>query len=146
MRHGVTMLELLVVLVLMAISAALVVPALRPRTEMALALPDGLPPSALDAVIADARRLAVKRGQPLHLRVANDGVWAVAPEAGGGVIRDGRVSGALSWIPDITVDAMGVCALYGGVVPPQSATAWDALQCRWRIARTNDAETRGARS
>jgi prepilin-type N-terminal cleavage/methylation domain-containing protein len=135
-RRGVTLVELLVVLVLMAISAALVVPALRPRSGDALRDGDGQPMSPVDAVLTEARRLAIKRGEPMHLRVTSDGVWAVAPLAGGDAIRDGRLPTALGWVPDVVIDAMGVCALASGTVAPQFATAWDALQCRWRSGPT----------
>jgi prepilin-type N-terminal cleavage/methylation domain-containing protein len=135
-RRGVTLVELLVVLVLMAISAALVVPSLRPRSGDASLDVDGHPVSPVDAVLTEARRLAIKRGEPLHLRVASDGVWAIAPLAGGTAIRDGRLPNALDWLPDVLIDAMGVCALASGTVAPQFATAWDALQCRWRSGPT----------
>lgn len=139
-----TLLELLVVLVLMAIATALVVPALRfPSTVL---LPnDGasaesqrksglIPTPEVDGVLASARRLALKRGEPVRLRVASDGVWAIVPLSGGDAIQSGRVTEPLSWQPDLTVDAIGTCVLSADVVPRTGAGAWDALACRWREA------------
>ena len=143
-RGGVTLIELLVVLVLMSISAALVVPALRfPST--ALSSVDGrtsnsqiksglIPTPEVDGVLAKTRQLALKRGEPVRLRVAADGVWAVVPLNGGDAIADGRVTQPLSWLPDLTVDAIGTCVLSANVIPRAGAAAWDALACRWREA------------
>lgn len=143
-RCGVTLLELLVVLVLMAIASALVVPALRfPSTS--LGIEDGasmsgqrrtglIPTPEVDGVLANARRIALKRGEPVRLRVASDGVWAIAPLNGGEAIENGRVTQALSWQPDLTIDAIGTCVLSANVAPLAGAAAWDALACRWREA------------
>lgn len=143
-RRGVTLLELLVVLVLMAIATALVVPALRfPSASLATEAGGSLtghwqsgliPTPEVDGVLAGARRLALRRGEPVRLRVASDGVWAVAPLKGGEAIQTGRVTQALSWQPDLTIDAMGTCVLAPNVLPRAGAAAWDALACRWREA------------
>lgn len=143
-RDGVTLLELLVVLVLMAITAGLVVPALRfPSTSLVSNGDqgvDGQPSVGLiatpevDGVLATARRLALKRGEPIRLRVASDGVWAIAPVNGGGAIQNGRITQPLTWFPDLTIDAIGTCVLSSNVVPRAGARAWDALACRWREA------------
>lgn len=138
------MLELLVVLVLMAIAGALVMPALRfPSASLsgndafaAGAEQRGLIQSPeVDRVLAAARRFALKRGEPVRLRVAADGAWAIVRANGGESIENGRVTAPLAWLPDMTVDAMGTCVLSGDVVPRAGAAAWDALACRWREAR-----------
>ena len=138
-RRGTTLLELLVVLVLMAITSALVVPALR---FPSLSADDGgsrhtqqsglIPTPEVDGVLSGARRLALKRGEPVRLRVATDGVWAIVPLHGGEPIQNGRVTQPLSWQPDLTIDAIGTCVLSASVVPLAGAAAWDALACRWR--------------
>ena len=141
-RRGVTLLELLVVLVLMGIAAALVVPALRFPSN-SLTADDGqflarqqvsglISTPEVDGVLANARRIALKRGEPVRLRVASDGVWAIAPLNGGNAIQNGRVTQPLSWQPDLTIDAIGTCVLSANVVPRTGASAWDALACRWR--------------
>ena len=70
----------------------------------------------------------------MRFRVASDGVWAIAPLNGGEAIENGRVTQALSWQPDLTIDAIGTCVLSANVVPRAGAAAWDALACRWREA------------
>lgn len=147
MRRGVTLLELLVVLVLMAIASALVLPAIRfPRSVASLQddgneaessatdrKPFGLMPSPeVDEVLTQARRLAIKRGEPVRLRVATDGVWAIVAASSGEALESGHVAGALSWQPDLTVDAVGTCMLQSSVAPRVNAATWDALACRWR--------------
>ncbi|MDQ6611028.1 MAG: prepilin-type N-terminal cleavage/methylation domain-containing protein [Gemmatimonadota bacterium] len=132
-RAGVTLLELLVVLVLIAISATLVVPAMR--------LPQDITKSSgtrdgSDAIITNARRIAIMRGEPVHLKVDADGVWAVVPLRGGDAIQAGRTSEPLRWHPDVNIDAIGVCALNDGVVPRDGVRAWDALACRWVEAKS----------
>lgn len=136
-RRGVTLLELLVVLVLMAIVASLVLPNLR-LPDAATVMHDGTPParSAVDGVVSDARRLAIRRGEPVRLQVARDGVWAAVSVHTGSTIQDGRITGALSWRPDMTIDALGVCTLAPAAVPRAGARAWDALACRWQDERT----------
>ncbi len=143
-RAGVTLLELLVVLVLIGISGALVVPALRfSRTSLTTDANESptaqrksglLPTPEIDGVLSNARRLALTRGEPVRLRVASDGVWAIAPLKGGETIQTGRVTEPLSWQPDLTIDAIGTCVLSANVVPHAGASAWDALACRWREA------------
>ena len=143
MRRGVTLLELLVVLVLMAIASALVLPAVRfpgiGSFDGEALTPSKNAPSGeliqspeVDGVLTQARRLAIKRGEPVRLRVATDGVWAIVSANSGQPIKSGRVSEALSWRPDVTVDAVGTCMLQPTVVPSATAVAWDALACRWR--------------
>lgn len=143
MRRGVTLLELLVVLVLMAIASAVVLPAFRTSNADALVgvLNDsdsGVAASGLiatpdvDDVLTKARRIAIKRGEPVRVRVAGDGVWAIVSANGGEPIENGRVPKAVSWTPDLTVDAIGNCLLQPASVPIQQAIAWDALACRWR--------------
>ena len=136
-RRGVTLLELVVVLVLIAISAALVLPSLRlPGSLGVTGSTDGRVQSAVEVVITNARRIAIKRGEPVRLRVASDGVWALVPEKGGEAIQVGRIGEALSWTPDVTIDAIGVCVLNDGVLPRAGVRAWDALACRWQEAQS----------
>ncbi|MEP6764606.1 MAG: prepilin-type N-terminal cleavage/methylation domain-containing protein [Gemmatimonadaceae bacterium] len=136
-RSGVTLLELLVVLVLMSISAALVMPSLRlPKSLNVTDGTDGRVTTAVDVVMTNARRIAIKRGEPVRLRMAWDGVWAIVPAKGGEAIQTGRISESLPWIPDVTIDAMGICVLNDGVVPRANARSWDALGCRWQETKS----------
>jgi prepilin-type N-terminal cleavage/methylation domain-containing protein len=146
LRRGVTLLELLVVLVLMALSAALVVPALSAPTTGALRSDEtmngklgsgatermDLGDLAIDPILTSARRLAIRRGEPLRVQIDRDGVWAIVPERGGSAIDGGRTQPPTLWLPDVIVDALGTCVLFAEVVPPPGARAWDAMTCRWR--------------
>ncbi|MGV3711296.1 MAG: prepilin-type N-terminal cleavage/methylation domain-containing protein [Gemmatimonas sp.] len=134
-RRGVTLVELLVVLVLMAIGSALIVPALRlPDTESAEGpVANGLMPSPeVDGVIATARKLALDRGEPLRLRMAADGVWGIVSARNGAAIASGRSEAHPSWAPDMTIDATGTCILGERATLRAGARAWDGLACRWR--------------
>lgn len=131
------MLELLVVLVLISISAALVLPSLRmPNSLNVTEGTDGRVATAVDVVMTNARRIAIKRGEPIRLRVARDGVWAIVPAKGGEAIQAGRISELLQWVPDVTIDAMGVCVLNEGATPLSNARAWDAIGCHWLEAKS----------
>jgi prepilin-type N-terminal cleavage/methylation domain-containing protein len=144
-RRGVTLIELLVVLVLMAIGSALVVPAIRfPASgESAEPIAAGLMPSPdVDGIIATARNRALERGEPVRLRVAPDGVWAIVSARSGDAIASGRASDHPSWEPDMTIDATGTCVLSERVQPRPGARSWDALACRWRRASTTVAGVR----
>lgn len=112
-RRGVTLLEMLVVLVVMAISAAIVLPAL------ARGAPGAKSESHADdlaSVVASARRAAIARGEPVRLHVGVDGVWALVSLRAGVHITSGRIAtttndtgnGDHATI-DLRIDAMGSC-------------------------------------
>lgn len=143
-RRGVTLLELLVVLVLMALSAAVVYPAVsntRIGTE-SLALENSATQSktliadnTLDPIFTATRKIAISRGEPVRLRVASDGVYAMVSVENGAALASGRIEGGLSWLPDVVVDAMGTCTIARASAAPAGASRWDALACRWRRER-----------
>jgi prepilin-type N-terminal cleavage/methylation domain-containing protein len=131
-RRGVTLLELLVVLVVMGIAAAVVAPALvRP-----VARPAGASGS-VESLVADARRTAIRRGQPVRLRLAADGVWALVAASDGAFLASGRAArtGSLDRQDiDLRIDAMGSCTPAGGldVRLHRDDRAFDPLACRAR--------------
>lgn len=152
-RRGVTLIELLVVLVLLAVSAAVVLPALMPPSAKAEAAPEA-------GVIATARRIAIRRGEPLRLRIDRDGVWALVTLHGGDVLEGGRLRVAREATPSattrasdsaestsavvLTIDALGSCQPGDG---RGQGVSYDPLTCRWNIAATRTASlpARGAR-
>lgn len=124
-RAGVTLLELLVVIVVLAVSAAVVLPALRP--------PASTPASAEDALLSATRRTAIARGEPVRLRLDADGTWGVAGARTGTVIDTGRIMAHPRPL-DISVDPRGSCtpvasqrtaSLPGGL-------SFDPLACRMK--------------
>ena len=124
-RRGVTLLELLVVLTLMGAAAALVAPALGvwPSSGSSGAT------TAVNAALTSARRQAIRRAEPLRVRVAADGVWALVSQRDGAVIDSGRVAMAddATVEPiDLLIDALGTC------MPPagrSGGAAVDLLAC-----------------
>lgn len=124
-RRGVTLLELLVVLTLMGAAAALVAPALGRWPSSG---PSGSE-AAVAAVITSARRQAIRRAEPLRVRVAADGVWALVSQRDGTVIDSGRVAltdDATSPTMDVLIDALGTCMPPAGRV---GDAALDVLTC-----------------
>lgn len=139
-----TLIELLVVLVLMALSAAVVFPAVSNarivpesfgQERTAAELQSLIADRALDPLFTATRKIAINRGEPVRLRVATDGIYAVVSVESGTALADGRVEGDLSWLPDVIVNAMGTCTLTRPSAPPSDASKWDALACRWRRER-----------
>ncbi len=115
--RGVTLLELLIVLVLMAVAAALVLPSFGRR--------DGPRETAPVALIASARRAAIRRAEPLRVRLRPDGAWSLTSQRDGATIDSGRARETLP-ATDVLIDALGGC-----VPSPQSATSavYDPLAC-----------------
>lgn len=124
LRRGVTLLELLVVLAILGVSTVVALPVLRAPAADA-------EPSSQDALVRSARRLAVSRGEPVRLRLATDGVWAIVGARDGTTLRVGRIDAAspTTGVPtdtrlDLRIDAMGSC------VPVRiAARAFDPARC-----------------
>jgi len=80
-RRGFTLMELMVVLAMLAIAAAVAAPALRPPRERSA----GAAADSLLHVLARARAGAAARGTLVRVEVrAGDGAWVVAGAAGDG--------------------------------------------------------------
>ncbi len=129
-RAGLTLLELLVVLVILTIAAAVVPLAWRPSRA-----DDG---NALDVLTQRARREAIRRGEGLRLRVDTDGAWVLAARDGSDVLETGRIVPPAAAV-SLRLDALGTCQ--PGSAPPMAdlaaaavtgATAsFDMLGCRY---------------
>ena len=123
MSRGVTLLELLIVLVLMAVFAALVVPAVGRR--------EGPVATADDALVSSARQTAVRRGEPLRLQLAASGTWSLTSQRDGALVDSGHITGERR-STSLLVDVLGGC------VPTESttstATAFDPLSCAAALA------------
>ena len=119
-RRGVTLLELLVVLVLLGLLTALTTPALlRSR-------PDDAPSDA--RVLASARSAAVRRGETLVLDVAPDGRWRLlVARADSAPLSDGTLASA-TMPRRILLTPAGLCLPDDDA--DASAAPWDAAACR----------------
>jgi prepilin-type N-terminal cleavage/methylation domain-containing protein len=115
--RGVTLLELLIVLVLMTVAAALVLPAFGARPAPAQ--------TAEARVIASARRTAIRRAEPLRLRLFADGAWSIRSQRDGALVDSGRVAEALP-PSDVLVDALGSCIPVG---QSTGLMTFDPLSC-----------------
>lgn len=119
-RRAVTLLELLVVLVLLGLSAAVVMPALR--------LPVTAGP---DSPLVRARTVAVRRGEAVRLEIDRDGGWTVRPatDRGGALLLSGSgtTSGSMTTPVSIVITALGTCLPESAAAP--GAAPWDPVRC-----------------
>lgn len=115
-RRGMSLLELLVVLTLMGVAAALVAPVFRSRSSG---------PERYDvALVASARRTAVRRAEPLRLRLFENGSWSIVAQRDGAMVDSGHVAGQLP-TADLLLDALGGCV----PVPQKQSREFDPLSC-----------------
>lgn len=122
-RAGLTLLELLVVLAILAITTALV--------PLAWRAPRPTTTSALDELTHTARRTAIRRGEELRLEVSADGLWALVARNGAVVVQTGRLSGPASPV-SLRIDALGTCR--PGREMASDTAAFDMLHCRHELA------------
>ncbi len=124
-RAGLTLLELLVVLAIVAITTAVVPLAWRPSRVTS--------GSALGALIQTARRDAIRRGEELRLRVDADGAWVMAARDGAEIVETGRIASPSAAV-SLRVDALGTCRPGADLAPAGVAVpgAWfDMLGCQY---------------
>lgn len=117
LRRGVTLLELLVVLTLMGVAAAVVSPMLsRPSAGQA---------SAADVLIANVRLQALTRAEALRLTVQSNGNWMVHSARTRLAVDSGSLSVSSTSFA-IVLDALGRCIPAHAAVTP---SAYDPLLC-----------------
>lgn len=121
-RGGFTLLEVIVVLILLAVAAAVVAPS--------FSFTGSEPSSPLRGLVATAREAAIRRGETVHLRIDRSGTWqAVAgTPSRSEVLMVGRLAGAPGGPVDLIFSPLGTCGL---AVESQSVSlgAFDALTC-----------------
>jgi len=115
-RRGVTLPELLVVLVLLGLGSAIVLPLVR-RGGAHTDRSDG-------RLVAEARRLAIGRAQPVRFRLAATGGWSVTA-ASGAVLSAGTVPGDHPAM-DLVIDPLGGCL---PVASPTQVQVIDPMTC-----------------
>ncbi|WP_309670445.1 prepilin-type N-terminal cleavage/methylation domain-containing protein [Gemmatimonas sp.] len=137
-RAGLTLLELLVVLVILAITTALV--------PLAWRSPRATGESALDGLTQTARRAAIRRGEELRLRVDADGAWVLAAREGTDVLETGRIAAPAAPV-SLRVDALGTCRPGGDIAATghaASGVSFDMLGCRFLSIAAPGASPTGA--
>src|SRR5207245_8194995 len=104
-RPGFTLVEILVVLIMMGLAAALVAPALLAPHHHA---------STLNDVVAGAREAAARRGEVLYLSIEPTGRWRLEGGANPleGTLAGGRLEPFLAAPVPLSVSLCGICAIY----------------------------------
>ncbi|WP_373057731.1 prepilin-type N-terminal cleavage/methylation domain-containing protein [Gemmatimonas sp.] len=124
-RAGLTLLELLMVLVILAITTALV--------PLAWRSPRATEGSALDGLTQTARHEAIRRGEELRLQVDADGAWVLAARDGTEILETGRIAAPAAPVL-LRVDALGTCR--PGNELAGSGASFDMLGCRYVATNT----------
>jgi prepilin-type N-terminal cleavage/methylation domain-containing protein len=124
-RSGFTLLELLVVLILMGLVAALVAPALLPHHH---------DQSALNALLGSAREVAAQRGEVVNVHIDPTGEWRM--EAGAAPLQASLASGRIQPFFHVAVTLMvsplGSCGFDVRSAAALGARALDPLTCEMR--------------
>lgn len=122
-RIGFTLLELVVVLVVLALAAALAVPALTRRSDRR--------ESELASLILGAREAAARRGETIHLTVSASGSWTIegAGSAGDTPIQSGQVDPFPGLPLTLIVSPLGSCGFDARSAKAASLIPLDPLAC-----------------
>jgi prepilin-type N-terminal cleavage/methylation domain-containing protein len=128
-RGGYTLLELIVVLAILSLAAAVTLPALlRPRIGT----------TSVQSVIESARDAAARRGETVYLRIESSGAWHM--EGGGSPLESDNVTGRIAPISTapltILVAPAGSCAFDVRSTSAARALALDPLSCTLSIPKT----------
>src|SRR3989449_4627516 len=124
-RSGFTLIEILVVLILMGLAAALVAPALLPHHH---------DQSALSALLGSAREVAARRGEIVYLHIDPTGQWRMGARANplAGTLATGSVPPFLTASVTLMVSPLGSCAFDVRSAAAAGAVALDPLTCQIR--------------
>ena len=120
---GFTLLELVVVLVLLALAAALAAPVLSRRA--------GHRESGLESLILGSREAAARRGETIHLSIAASGSWKMegAGSTADGPIHSGRVDPFPGLPLTLIVSPVGSCGFDARSARAASTIRLDPLAC-----------------
>jgi prepilin-type N-terminal cleavage/methylation domain-containing protein len=120
---GFTLIEMLVVLVLLGMAAALAAPALRSLDP---------PRPALSSLIPGARDAAARRGETVYLRIAKSGEWRMegAASSDAGPLASGRVDPFPGLPLTIIVSPLGSCAFDLRSTEAARSIRLDPLTCK----------------
>jgi prepilin-type N-terminal cleavage/methylation domain-containing protein len=113
-RAGVTLIELVVVLTMLGIAAALALPAFQLADE----------PSSPEHARSRARLLALTRGETVALEQYADGRWSVFSDRDGESLADGQTDAPAAPLR-LRITPLGTC-----FPAPGGGGSWDAVDCR----------------
>jgi prepilin-type N-terminal cleavage/methylation domain-containing protein len=123
-RTGLTLIELLIVIAILAIAAAIVYPNVFPPSEAPAA------PSE-ETLLEQARSTAVARAQVLRVDVAANGAWKIVSEsAADSVLHSGTLAEAPVAAYAVRVTELGVCLPVAS--EQREGPAVDAVSCTVR--------------
>jgi prepilin-type N-terminal cleavage/methylation domain-containing protein len=120
-RAGLTLIEVVVVLVVLGLAAALVSPAFRSTAE---------PDEGLRSVLAAARDVAVRRAETLILNVDERGAWRITAVADSTSVASGRFSDGTGQLR-VRVSPVGACFSEG-----VGTWSLDAVSCTLVLPRS----------
>lgn len=125
-RAGYTLLEVIVVLVLLTVAAAVIAPSLFPNPPE--------PTSEVRTLVDNARKASVRRGEMLHLRIERSGTWQaiVGSPPRRELLMSGRLSHPVSSRVELVFSPLGTCAPTAESGPAVALPAYDALTCQER--------------
>jgi prepilin-type N-terminal cleavage/methylation domain-containing protein len=121
-RAGFTLIEMMVVLLIMGMAAALAAPALLRSRPVE---------SGLSALVANARETAIRRGETVYLRIGQSGQWIIegAASSGAGALVSGQVDPIPGAPLTLLVTPTGSCALDVPSTAAAPAIQLDPLTC-----------------
>ncbi|MGQ0648794.1 MAG: prepilin-type N-terminal cleavage/methylation domain-containing protein [Gemmatimonadaceae bacterium] len=128
-RAGVTLMELVVVLVVLGVSAAFVVPSLLspPREE-----------ATVEGVVQAGRARAIARAQQLTLSIDRDGAWTLRSMTPAEiVVSTGQMTAAPGAEIQVQLSPLGACLV--SAPPSAEFQDWDVARCARRSSRGSGA-------
>jgi prepilin-type N-terminal cleavage/methylation domain-containing protein len=121
--RGFTLLELVVVLIVLSLAAALAAPALTRHPDHR--------ESGLAGLIVSAREAAARRGETVHLTIRGSGTWRLvgAASAGDAPIQSGKVDSFPGLPLTLIVSPVGSCGFDARSVKSAEVIRLDPLSC-----------------
>ena len=119
-RPGYTLVEMLVVMVLLAVAAAVVAPSLMFRREDSL---------SFSKLVATGRQAAIRRAEVLRLHIERSGDWELTEDSSSGeILMRGRLSN--TWgSADLLFSPLGTCGPSPEDLPSPALSQLDQLNC-----------------
>jgi prepilin-type N-terminal cleavage/methylation domain-containing protein len=123
-RHnrGYTLIEMIVVLLLLTIAATVVAPSFLVAPKDAS--------STLRTIVRNGRAAAVRRGEPVRLRISESGEWQIsaAGDSSRDVVAAGRISDTRG-SADLLFSPLGTCGSVPEDPMPDALASLDPLTC-----------------